>query len=359
MIKVCKVVNQDLPGRRVKGARTPYYEALIHIAPAFDVEFCICKAEDFDLKAKTVNGLFLNKGSYERRIVPIPPIIDNSPNTVQKLGGREAMSEYAFIIRRSFGFDKLKQYNLLMKSPEFMHLAIPTRKANELSVIHESFDEFGDEIVLKPQAGKQGRSVYGLRRIKNEYTINGIEFGSKAKFDDYVEGSLFTLERFIAQPRIKSRLDGRPFDVRIHTIRTARNRHEHEIFARLGGAGRVAANRHLGGAVLPPEFFFGEHFPEQAESILEELKVIGNKLPLYIQKQLSFPIFDTGIDIGFEISDKGCSMKMYETNSFPGAGMPSALGRVNNLAIAMMKCYHYIDERIRVKSEQAKQGDST
>jgi len=323
---------------------TEYFKCLLYTAPSFDVDICLARNEDFNFGLDTVKGLFFEKGRFLEKEVSIPPIIDNTwflPETMRKsLKGKH-------IMRRRFGFSKSEQYEIVNEINSLRHLLIPTLPIEKVDDIHRALNDFGGEIIVKPVDGLKGSDIWRIvaadkLRIQSNDSI--FEYHSQDEFNRFCESKF--VQNYIAQAFVKSQtVEGHPFDIRIHVIRTGKEQFYVEPFVRTGGRQKITSNIHTGGAALPAEWFLEEHFGKEiSKQILNEITWIGKTLAPFYQQHLRFLMIDLGIDIGVEVKNDTFELKLFEINAYPGYIIPGKLGRVLNVTVASMEAYHYVHQ---------------
>ncbi|WP_054634853.1 YheC/YheD family protein [Thalassobacillus sp. C254] len=177
-------------------------------------------------------------------------------------------------------------------------------------------------IVVKPNNGKKGRSIYFIKVNSGNYVmyINRRRrvFKSKNSLYQYMRKKT-RKRRFNIQPEIKlAKIKGRPVDFRVIVQRKSVSSPwtVTGMIARKAGKGYKVTNRHRNGRVLPlrralKRINIKAKTPQAIENDFKQISLLAaNTLGAYFPRQRIF-----AVDIGM---DRKGSLYIFELNRWPG-----------------------------------------
>ncbi|WP_444685816.1 YheC/YheD family protein [Alkalicoccus luteus] len=303
------------------------------VSDHYGIEFFYFRPEDVNMKEKTINGFFLEKGKWIRKITQYPEVVDNSLPTKETAELHRELEANCIMTTHRLG-TKDDIYQMLEKDGTFQHILIPYRVVSSLKDI-DDFLDVHQAVILKPSKGNQGKSIFEVERTEEGYLLcsdRSSEEISRSAMEKRVK-TQFKKRNYLVQPFIKSRTkEDHPFDIRIHTRRAENGEWRWiTLLPRIGMSNAITSNVNQGGAVSEWDSFFDVQFGERAAEIKEKLIDIAENLPPCIQQYYDFPIDSMGIDIGIEPSGH---MWFFEVNTSPGT-------KFFESEIAEARCQYY------------------
>ena len=266
-----------------------------------------------------------NGEGYETFETEFPRYVD----FITAVGGRAARSIYGddrinwilsntkLLVQKSFHKDLLMR---AMIENGLYQYAIPSLPVNSYQEILNSLYCINPAII-KPVNGKQGLFVYKL--FKKDQMVyaedqNGVQPFTEAFCENYFAQ---IAERFggttILQPFLDFHYDNdRVLDFRLFRQRGADgNWEEVATFGRIG-SNAITSNFHTGGSMIEADMALRAIAPEKADALLEEIMMLGEKLPLLAEKYYGEDAFC----IGFDIAVDRATLQPYvmESNLTPG-----------------------------------------
>lgn len=178
-------------------------------------------------------------------------------------------------------------------------------------------------VVVKPNKGKQGKSIYFVDKTESNYVVNINKsrqvFESYQDVFNYIKNAVSKKEFIIQQEVNLAKIDGRRFDFRIIVQRKTRELPwaVTGILARKGGKGYKVTNRRRHGIVLSLEDALrkinnGDGNSAKVKEIKRISTLAANTLGLSFPNQKIF-----GVDIGM---NQNGSLYIFELNRWPLLG---------------------------------------
>jgi glutathione synthase/RimK-type ligase-like ATP-grasp enzyme len=318
----------------------PY--AMMLISELYNVElFCFGKG-DVDLESGTINGLFLENKLPVRRVVPIPPLIDNS----QSFPGlfSQQLAKHARLVQPFRKPGKLRTYEKLVKDGRYADWLIPTVKVSGFADVESALAAYDNKIVLKAVNGVGGESVFAVSKTANSYEIHlKHDVESLTAAQAVIEiNKILTESEHIAQPYIRSQtIFGEPCDLRIHCRRGKGGRFFVNIFPRIGSSKGIVSNISSGGYSIDSKRFFTREFDERGKIEHNRLLKFGEKFADYYQSLFPRNITsNVGLDVGFVRRDGGIKYYIFEVNAYIGNTSTHSI-RITD-SINHLEYYHYL-----------------
>jgi len=283
------------------------------------VTLIIINDEGIDFERRTVTGVIRENNNWVNVTVPFPTVfITDNPRVPSK------RSEIENRIRQEIPITTYllhgKQYiseSILAKTPLSKYL-IETRKVSNESNIIDYLCSYSD-IFIKPSGGNQGKGIYNIIKIKNQYILKNNRLYKELTEEQLIEElkSIIKTRPYIMQPTVVARTkEDLVFDFRIHVQRN----HEGDwivtkSYPRIGKKGNMLSNVSQGGYTSTLEYFLFTQFEEEkAQLYLNELPKVALDIATAIDNHYKFTIDELGIDL--TINQDG-SIKFYEANSCP------------------------------------------
>ncbi|GHU62237.1 hypothetical protein FACS189418_3250 [Clostridia bacterium] len=322
--------------------RTNSFYHMLYMARAFDVDLFLFAPKDVDWTKQEINGIFFENGDIYRKIVPIPPLVDNQFNLIDK-----ELAPYTLLTRKSLGLSKYTAYKALAeaKTDQFKNMLIPTKLLKKFEDLKNALDEWQGEVVVKPCNGENGNGVVKIQQKNNQYFMT---IGAEKKELDLPKLKDYYTKlskEHLVQPVIDCRTrNGEPFDIRVRCCRNAVNgEFVVNLYPRIGNANGMVSNIHTGGYSMPCELFLKNEFDSEWSEIQERLIRFGKEFPAYYQSFCRNPIFEIGLDVSINTDKEGKrKFWLFEANSFP-TGTINLGGNVGtNLIMAYFQYYHSV-----------------
>lgn len=297
----------------------------IHDVPVF--VFC---PRNIDFESETVPGYAYNEDTrkWEMRRFPLPNAVYDRCFYI----GPEHLQSYKPHIRRlqELGIPflghglkgKWQVYEILNKSERFKPYIPQTDIVYRADGVVQSL-RHGQTIVLKPQAGSQGKSIYRISVSDQQINLKGRDARNRI-FHKTIPYGLFLKwlhknvqrGRFIMQPYLNlTTSDGRAFDVRSLVQKDEEGQWSVTGMAvRCGKPESLTSNLHGGGDVYSAEPFIHQEFGTEATSIIEEMKQLSVEICSFIEAHHG-RLVEVGVDFGV---DRDGAIWLLEANSKPG-----------------------------------------
>ncbi|MCR2806892.1 YheC/YheD family protein [Paenibacillus soyae] len=305
-----------------------------------------------------VSGLRFANGEWTEASSPLPEVVMNLsplPPGQQSRTYRELMYRTVFTTHLIHG--KHAVYQKLLAAPDFAHLVMPVKRlANSLAIgqLLAMLDEH-DEIVLKPDFGRQGAGIVRLAKSKGLYQWQDAEDAivfTAEQLERRVR-SLVEAEPYIVQPyqRCLTRL-GEPFDFRVHVQRDGTGQWSvTRVYPRIGVEGGVVSNVSAGGRQEELEFFLRTEFPDNAPFLGLYLERLGLRIAEYLSDCYENPLDELGIDLSIDASRRTW---FYEANTSPASSRHESARAAKAIAYAKYLALEersLADEPLQTKSD--------
>lgn len=178
-----------------------------------------------------------------------------------------------------------------------------------------------DPAIIKPVHGKQGLFVYKLFK-KDQTVFAEDQRGVQPFTEEFCENYFLNVaNRFggdvILQPFLDFRYDdGHVLDFRLLRQRGADGRWEEvATFGRIG-SNAITSNFHTGGSMIEADMALRAIAPDKANTLLDEIMMLGEKLPLLAEKYFGEKAFCIGFDIA--VDRETLQPYVMESNLTPG-----------------------------------------
>ncbi|GAB2561225.1 YheC/YheD family protein [Gracilibacillus alcaliphilus] len=292
--------------------------SIAYVCGHYGIDFFYFTPEDVDLSRQKINGQFLIKGKWIRKETSYPDVIDNEPMRERHRHIYESLEEQGFLTTKRLG-SKKKVFRMMEKSGNFNDVLIPYKSIETDNDVKSAVELYG-KVLLKPSVSNQGRNVYSVEKINENYQIttdsneiiyNELEFSLEFN-------KLITDRSYICQPYIDSTTrEGHPFDVRIHTRKNAEGKWSTVcIYPKIGIGNAITSNINQGGGVSEVNAFLKAQFDDKWESVKRELNRLSKSLPTRFQSLYNRSIDALAFDLGI---DKIGKVWLFEVNTYPGA----------------------------------------
>lgn len=300
---------------------------LSQFAYAKKVPFCHFSLEAVDscMEGKPLLAKQWNGEGYTTIETVFPKYVDQSTaicgRGAKKLYGEERctwVDSHAKILRqKSFHKDQLVTAMFLNGLGEY---AIP-------SYLVTSYEEICTRLgyihpaIIKPVNGKQGKLVFKLVK-KGDRLFAEDQFGLNDFNEKFCQDYFSNVKSefggdVILQPFLDFRYDNdRVLDFRLFRQRGADGRWEEvATFGRIG-SNAITSNFHTGGSMIEADMALKNIAPEKADALLEEIMMLGEKLPLLAEKYYGEDAFCIGFDIA--VDRQTLHPYVMESNLTPG-----------------------------------------
>lgn len=321
--------------------------AMFYIAKQFNIELCLFSPNDINFEDRTVTATFLEGNEKVQKVIPLPKIIDSTPNFPNTDVGRKLArlrGDY-FFTRNPLHTTKQKVYNMLLEDGQFKEFLIETHTVNNLRHFLSLLGKYNNHVILKPLRGARGIGVAEIILNGDKYIVNlsNEKFSLNAEEFSTFYKKHFTEVKHILQPYIVSRTkQNNPFDIRIHARRGAGGKFKVTPFPRIGSANGAVSNISTGGYSMKFETFLQLEFGKDWEMIYNRLIEFGKVFPDYYQSFFKVTLFDIGVDVGIQRRDDGYDFKIFEVNT----QIDGPFFEIED-AITYFEYFRYIDQKLR------------
>jgi|GEM_PF-5065270 len=330
---------------------------LFYMAQVYGIECFAFTSKDIDLKRNTVNGFFFEHQGVTRRIVPIPPVVDNllsgnatNTKTIKSLAQKTHFTRSSEI----YDMGKWGQYKLLSAHESFSKVAIPTLLLDAQPGIGYLINHLGDELILKPEIGstKGGAGVIKIKALSdNQYEIykDNAETQCLNKVEIQSQIDMLVSHHYIAQSSVKSVTDsGYPFEFKIYILRKNSSDFDYFITTRVGKKGAFSSmptiRRPLAGE------FIQDNFGSHSKKVLLALEKFAKTFPIYLQAHLKKPFCELVLDVGIEKEKNAYQIKLFEIDTLPNTLSPRAGLHLHMKCVrAKLEYYQYLHDTIAMK----------
>lgn len=278
---------------------------------AKNVPFChfTLDAVDSCMEGKPLLAKQWNGDTYVTVETELPRYVDRiatvfGPLATSIYGTERAewLSKHTIILnQRSFHKDELMVAMIQNGLGEYV---IPSYYVNSCAEIERMMHVFSPAII-KPVKGKQGQLVYKLFKENGQLIAEGPN-GQHVFDEDFFSSYCFRLSvsyggKILLQPFLDFRYDNdRVLDFRLLRQRGADGSWEDvATYARIG-SNAITSNIHAGGSMLWADTALQVIAPEKASALLEEIMMLGEKLPLLVEKYFGEDAFCIGFDIAVD-----------------------------------------------------------
>lgn len=221
------------------------------------------------------------------------------------------------LVQKSFHKDELMRAMITNGLGEY---AIPSFPVNNYQEII-NYLSYIKPAIIKPVYGKQGLFVYKLYKKGTAFYAedqNGAQPFTEAFCENYFSRvSPYFGKAVILQPFLDFHYDNdRVLDFRLLRQRGADGKWEEvATFGRIG-SNSITSNFHTGGSMIEADMALRAIAPEKADALLEEIMMLGEKLPMLAEKYYGEDAFC----IGFDIAVDRATLHPYvmESNLTPG-----------------------------------------
>lgn len=296
-------------------------------AYAKKVPFCHFRLDAIDscMAGKPLIAKRWNGDGYEDFETDLPKYVDRLVSIHKKsarmLYGNERIgwlaSHTKVLQQTSFHKDELMHAMILNGLGQYAIPSFPVKNyyeiVKELRCINPA--------IIKPVHGKQGLFVYKL--FKKEQALyaedqHGVQHFTEAFCENYYNNIAKTFGgEVILQPFLDFRYDNdRVMDFRLLRQRGADGSWEEvATFGRIG-SNAITSNFHTGGSMIEADMALRAIAPEKAAALLDEIMMLGEKLPLLAEKYYG----ENAFCIGFDIAVDRTTLQPYvmESNLTPG-----------------------------------------
>ncbi|MBJ6362056.1 YheC/YheD family protein [Paenibacillus sp. GCM10012307] len=228
---------------------------------------------------------------------------------------------------------KLEVYRLLLGEPRLAELLPRTVSYRSSSQLLRWLEREPDGIILKPDAGMQGRGILRIWQGPGGLQIQGrnaanrpyaYSFGQKkqplSSFSRLIAGRSYLLQPYLRLTDDQQR----PFDIRVLIQKNGAGRWSVTGTAiRIGEPHVLTANLHGGGRAAPAEPFLQALLGAEATSgIMEKLHQASCSAARRLEQHCG-RLLELGLDFGLEESGR---LWLLEANSKPGRSLFTLLG---------------------------------
>ncbi len=321
---------------------------MFYLAKNFNIELLLFTPKDIDFDNKTVNATILEGTERIQKTVALPKIIDNPASIFHgKYGERlKTLDGDYFFLRHAEYTSKPGIYNLLLKDGRYKDFLIDTHTVNNFAHFLKLFGQYGNDVILKPAGGNEGKGVARITSDGSQCVINlkndKVTFKTLDNLQKFYDEN-FSAVRYVLQPYITSRThQGNPFDIRIHTRRGAGGKFKVSPYPRIGNENGVVSNVGSGGYTMDFKNFLKAEFGNDWKMLHDKIMDLGNEFPEYYQKLFKSELFDVGIDLGIQRRGDTYDLRIFEVNTYLGGSFI----RVED-SITRFEYYRYVAEKLR------------
>lgn len=281
---------------------------------------------------------------FSEAVSELPEVID----CVGKLDGISSRKHFgdAFVDQLLDASYVLSQKSLnkyvLMKAMLMSDLSlytIPSIDATDFQTICDHIKQF-PRALIKPANGRQGIGVCKITNLDGQLTVKTVDgtvpFSEAFFFDYFSNLKLNNMEKILVQPCFDFRLDDKhSVDFRLLRHRGRQGTWEEvATYARIG-ATDVVSNLHQGGYVGNAIDIIRKIAGEKADSLYEEIMMLGEKVPKLIQQFRGEQVFCIGLDVA--IDRETLRPFVLEANTYPGTRFHAC-----QLAEKRVQFYQYV-----------------
>lgn len=220
---------------------------------------------------------------------------------------------------------KWEVYRTLRRYPELAPLLPPTMRYDGAASLRAAARAYGDDLILKPAAGMQGRGIIRIRTVGGRLRLTGrsrlnrpftLSFADATGCSEWTKRFIGTAH-YLIQPYLQlADSSGRPFDLRVLMQKNGNGRWTETGSAiRLGFPGSVTSNLHGGGTPRPARAWLRETYGETAADDLLGNIVRWSHTAAETLEQNYGRFAEIGFDYGI---DRNGRPWLLEANSKPG-----------------------------------------
>ncbi|KAB2954201.1 YheC/YheD family protein [Heliorestis acidaminivorans] len=292
-------------------------------APVFAVQ-------DISWEEKTVEAVYLQSGTWVRKIFPLPKVLynrilkrsmENHPEVVE---GKEKFEKLGVTLFNPCYLDKWETHKHLMENEEAKAILPETILINEPEEIWPLLTKYR-LIYLKPIHGTHGYGIYriGIRSTGGYYfqSRNKSNFGpvlSKETIEVKVK-RLLDKAKYVAQQGLRLATVRRaPFDIRLLVQKDGKSNWQiTKAFGRVAAPGRFTSNLSQGGTAMGIRNTLAASTAGRKRKrtlLIKEMRRWGIKLPLLLEEGSGKNFGELGLDLAV---DRNGKVWLLEINSKP------------------------------------------
>ncbi|WP_028561927.1 YheC/YheD family protein [Paenibacillus pinihumi] len=309
----------------------------------------------YDPDTGVLQGYQLQEGVWEFGPCPLPDIVYDRcyyQGRQERLRDKAAMQ--AMMLRHPWvrlGSQlpgKLDVYRLLLGEPELAELLPRTAPYRSSRQLLRWLEREPDGIVLKPDAGMQGRGILRIWQGPGGLQIQGrnaanrpyaYSFGQKeqplSSFNRIISGRSYLLQPYLRLNEASQR----PFDIRVLIQKNASGRWSITGTAiRVGEPNVLTANLHGGGSAAPAEPFLQALLgTEKSDAVMEQLHQASYCAARRLEQHCG-RLLELGLDFGLEANGR---LWLLEANSKPGRSLFTLLGEMDIASLSHSRPLQY------------------
>ncbi|MCS1351859.1 YheC/YheD family protein [Mechercharimyces sp. CAU 1602] len=217
---------------------------------------------------------------------------------------------------------KMLQSNVLANHDTTRHY-VPETRCYSWKNVKEMIEQYAS-LYLKPQIGWQGRGILRIDRTPSNYILRTLDQTFHCCDLPELKKTLrlqMNDQSYIIQQGIESLTkDGRPFDLRIHTVRLKQRWIFAGIVGKIAPQEYIVTNRHRGGKATPMGALLNTHLgydSKEREEVFNRIRDFAIATSTVMGRTYTRPR-TFGIDAGI---DAKRNIWFYEVNSIPGIGV--------------------------------------
>ncbi|MBO0411691.1 YheC/YheD family protein [Enterococcus hulanensis] len=295
------------------------FKPVVVFAQHLEVDVFYFSPKDVDLENKTINGYFLQEGTWKKKTTSYPDVIDIHTGNRPLKKWIEYFDNYCTFTTHPVG-KKTEVFKKIKEKEWAKELIIPYERTRDFA----SFQVFlttHKKIIIKPAGGNQGKNVHKIEQLadgKIEMSSDNANWiFTMAEFQEYYQQN-FENKSFMLQKYIHSMTkEGIPYDIRIQVRKDDENKWALvKIYPRIGLGNKITSNIHTGGGVAKIVSFIHMLYPERYQEIMKNLKHLAFQIPREFERLYPYDFDALGIDLGL---DEQGDPYLFEINASPGS----------------------------------------
>lgn len=274
-----------------------------------------------DFQNKTVEGLTIRNGEWERMISYIPDVVYNDipRKSDEKLYKKLENSGVIFTTHR-LGINKKRFQNIMMADDILSGFSIPTFSYETFDKLIDIMERYGD-VFIKPNRGHKGEGMYSVEydACKNNVIVtdtSGLEQCLKVKeFQRFIENKIN--QYYHIQPKINAYTNsGAPYVIRTYVSKNGKGQWKVVFhYAVIGLNDNPIVNVSQGSPISYITPFLEVNFGSVHSKIKNTLDTNGPIIASRTEEIVGHKLDALGLDIC--LTEQG-EYFLYEVNAFPG-----------------------------------------
>lgn len=306
--------------RKYKYPMTKDYVAGL-IAKEKNANIIFFNIDNVDFQNKTVEGLTIRNGEWERTISYIPEVVYNDipRKSDEKLYEKLEKSGVIFTTHR-LGINKKKFHNIMVEDDILSEFSIPTFSYETFEKLVDIMTEYGS-VFIKPNRGHKGEGMYSVEYDAFNKNVTVTETSGLVhrleikKFQSYIENKVN--QYYHIQPKINAYTrSGAPYVIRTYVSKNGRNQWKVVFhYAAIGMNDNPIVNVSQGSSIGYITPFLEANFGSEHSGFKDILDKNGPIIASRTEEIVGHKLDALGLDICLTAQGE---YFLYEVNAFPG-----------------------------------------